>query len=68
MVLFVFFRTFPSVDAQVVMQLVPPGKSIQGLRYSNRIRQILYADSGKKTINIIDPAKLDAHVLQLGKV
>lgn len=68
MVLLNFFRTFPPVEAQVVSQLFPPGKSIQGLRYSYRIRQGIYADTGKKTINLFNPLELDVHVLQLGKV
>lgn len=68
MVLLKFFRTFPPVEAQVVSQLFPPGKSIQGLRYFYRIRQGIYADTGKKTINIFNPLELDVHVLQLGKV
>lgn len=68
MVLLKFFRTFPPVEAHTVTQLFPPGKSIQGLRYSYRIRQGIYADTGKKTINLFNPVELDVHVLQLGKV
>lgn len=68
MVLRTFFRTFNPVEAQKVTQVTSPGKSIQSMRFSERLKLAIYADTEKKTIHLFDPLRLVDYVLQLGKV
>lgn len=68
MVLHTFFRTFNPVEAQEVTQVTSPGKSMQGIRFSDRLKLVIYVDTEKKTIHLFDPLRLEDYVLQLGKV